>query len=127
MSYHVQGQVIKLDIRIPITSALDILTTWDGSLGDAPFTITADGLVLNLDEQTEDAVVPPTGKFYHFTKSVLPHTGGNKSNAEEILKEWAIKFKGDLMVQCSGEDGEVWAVKVDAGVAKKVKLAIVEE
>lgn len=127
MSYEVQGQIIKLDIKIPTTSALDILTTWDYNLGDEPFVIKAAGLVLNLDEQTEGKVVPTMGKYYHLTTKVLSHTGGNKSNAEEILKDWAVKFKGDLMMQLSGEDGEVWAVKVDVGVAKKVKLAIVEE
>lgn len=125
MSYHVQGDILKLDILIPRTrigEALEIMAEYD------PFSVSATILTLNVDEQTggTDVIANDKGDF-HITEQAVSCLGGNKSIADEFFKELALKFNGTFEARFTGEDGDTWAVKVIKGQEKKVKVVVVEE
>lgn len=127
MSYYIQGDVLKLDIKIPKSRALEAvgLDEYDG------ISVSSTTLYFSVDEQTENNSVDLEGEgkdaFFHLTKETIPCIGGNKSNADELLEKLAVMFGGDVEARMSGEDGESWAIKVVQGVKKNVKVMVVEE
>lgn len=121
MSYHVNLDIKKLRIRIPANKIQEAVKFADG---EELFIAGDDELKICPPEEEAIALGPKPV----ITKKTFKHEpfGGNHNYFGDLLEKLAVKFGGDYIAIATGEDGQVYPTKVEKGVAKKVKIQMVE-
>ena len=113
MGYKVEFEIKELDLKIPLKDfplKSDIIIGYE----NPKMKYFADECDEELKESEvkDDYVIFNLKDFY----------GDNCNNLIEELEELCIKYKGTLIVELNGEDGDKNYVRVREGVKKNIKI-----
>ena len=113
MSYKVEFEIKELDLKIPLKDLplkSDIIIGYE----NPKMKYFAD----ECDEELKESEIKDNYAIFN----LIDFYGDNSNNLIEELIELCIKYKGTLIAELNGEDGQKDYVRVREGIKKNIKI-----